>query len=462
MTDDGQIKHLLEQARQFTARGQDTAAKKAYLDVLRCNPSHFAALNELGALAYGSGHRSAARTAYEQAVRFHPHNPMGHVNLGNLLCENGDLPAARAHFEAALASDATLAQAHQGLAHVLAELGEYAIAARHWQEGFAGHATVTQRYRGTTSPVPILLMVSAKGGNIPTQPFLDDKVFAITALYTEFYDPLQPLPPHVLVFNAIGDADLCAEGLTRADEVLKRTALPVINPPAQVRATSRAANARRLGRLPGVRAPQIRPMTRSSLLSAQGLIFPLLIRAPGFHTGRHFLRVEKPERLSSAIAALPGDELLLIEYLDARGPDGMVRKYRVMIIDGVLYPLHLAISTDWKVHYFTSNMGNDDPTYRREEQRFLEDAETVLGPQAMSSLAHIGQCLGLDYAGIDFGLDMNGSVLLFEANPTMVINQPGPEAIWDYRRPPIDRVLTAAKHMVLAKAPAPKSSSPAR
>ena len=29
-------------------------------------------------------------------------------------------------------------------------------------------------------------------------------------------------------------------------------------------------------------------------------------------------------------------------------------KYRVMFIDGVCHPLHLAISRDWKVHYFTA------------------------------------------------------------------------------------------------------------
>ena len=35
---------------------------------------------------------------------------------------------------------------------------------------------------------------------------------------------------------------------------------------------------------------------------------------------------------------MPGDDLLAIEYLDARGPDGMARKYRVMFIDGVALP----------------------------------------------------------------------------------------------------------------------------
>ena len=72
--------------------------------------------------------------------------------------------------------------------------------------------------------------------------------------------------------------------------------------------------------------------------------FPLLLRSPGYHTGRNFILVETAAELSTAAAGLPGDDLLVIEYLDARGRDGNARKYRVMMIGGRIYPLHLAIS----------------------------------------------------------------------------------------------------------------------
>ena len=62
--------------------------------------------------------------------------------------------------------------------------------------------------------------------------------------------------------------------------------------------------------------------------------------------------VETPEALEAAAQSLPGKSILAIEYLDARGADGYFRKYRVMMIDGVLYPLHLAIASQWKIHYF--------------------------------------------------------------------------------------------------------------
>ena len=42
----------------------------------------------------------------------------------------------------------------------------------------------------------------------------------------------------------------------------------------------------------------------------------------------------------------------------------------------------------------------------------------------MAALGGIATMLDLDYAGIDFAIDADGNVLLFEANPTMAIYSP--------------------------------------
>jgi hypothetical protein len=355
----------------------------------------------------------------------------------------------------ALVADPHFAEAHQGLARALTGLGEDAAAEQHWRLGFAGRAIVAQPYRGIMPAIPLLLLVSAKGGNIPTRLILDDKIFRVVALYAEFYDPMQPLPPHALVFNAIGDADFCTEALDRAEELLARTTAPVINSPSRVRVTGRVANARRLAKLRGVVVPWIRSVRRSGFEDAGEWTFPLLLRATGFHTGQHFLRVNRREDLASAVAGLPGDRILVLEYLDVRDSDSMVRKYRVMFIDGVLYPLHLAISADWKVHYFTADMAAND-AHREEERQFLDNFEAVLGAKAITALGRISRILGLDYAGIDFGLDRLGAVVFFEANATMVVVGAGPEPIWDYRRAAVSHVLEAVKRMLLTKAVHPR------
>ena len=441
----------LAPARNLLAMDRKDEAYASYLEVLRHNPKNCAALHELGCLASRDGYYSAARTIFQQLVNYWPRDLIGRLNLGNLLYEDGDLSAARDHFEIILEADAGSTDAHRGLGRILYDQGDIEAADQHWRQSFPGQAITTQRYRGQGSATPLLLLGSARRGNIPTQYILDDRTFAVTILYAEYYKPELPLPSHSLVFNVIGDADLCPAALAAAEEITARIDAPVINPPSRVSLTGRAANATRLGTLPGVRTPNIVMVARNDFCKANGLTFPLLLRANGFHNGQHFVRVESREDLEVAASELPGETLLAIEYLNARDLDGMVRKYRVMCIGGVLYPLHLAISADWKVHYLTADMATN-PAHRAEEGRFLEDMPTVLGATPMKALTAIGEVLGLDYVGFDFALGSDGSVLLFEANPTMVIIPPTLERIWDYRRASIERALNAARHLLVARA----------
>ena len=234
-------------------------------------------------------------------------------------------------------------------------------------------------------------------------------------------------------------------------KLLAKTKAPVLNSPGATLRTGRSANAARLAHLPGVRTARTVQLARANI-AEHGLTYPLLLRSPGFHTGEHFERVESPEQLTAIAAKLPGDELMAMEYLDARGADGQPRKYRVMFVNGQILPLHLCISNDWKVHYFTSAMA-DNEAYRDEERRFLDNMPMVLGDKAMTALAAVRDALGLDYAGIDFALNADGEVLLFEANATMVILPPGPDARWDYRRGAIAKVENAVRALLAKRAP---------
>jgi len=86
--------------------------------------------------------------------------------------------------------------------------------------------------------------------------------------------------------------------------------------------------------------------------------------------------------------------------------------------------------------------------FREEERRFLNDMRAVLGARAMRALEGIAGALGLEYAGVDFALAPDGSVLVFEANATMVVFPPTQDPMWDYRRPAIETVLGAARRML--------------
>jgi glutathione synthase/RimK-type ligase-like ATP-grasp enzyme len=454
---------LFAHARRLTEDGDSEMAKRAYLELLSQSPDHFGALNNLGALLHDTGYRTAARTAYARAVACHPQNPMGHVNLANATRDAGDLSGARQHCETALVLNPLHAGAHQAMASVLADLGDEQAAARHRKLGYTNQPPLVLPYRGDGKAVALLLLVSAVGGNVPIRHLVDDRIFQTTVIYADYWSGA--LPPHDIVFNAIGDADLCRSAIKAAARLLAHTSKPVLNLPSAALRTSRTENAARLAHLPGVRSAKTVNLRREKLatpcatamLAAQGLKFPLLLRSPGFHTGQHFERVEAAAHLCATVARLPGDELTAIEFLDARGDDGQSRKYRAMFVHGEILPLHLCISGDWKVHYFTSAMA-DHAEHRAEEERFLRDMPAVVGPRGMAGLAAIRDALGLDYGGIDFALSDEGELLLFEANATMIIIAPGSDPRWDYRRAAIARVENCMRTMLLQRA----TTKPAR
>ena len=448
-----------ERAGLLRELGVFEAAKRDYLELIRHKPDDFGVLNDFGTAALEAGYGAAARSLFEEAVRRHPDNPMGRVNLANLLLLMEEYELARTHFVAALRADPDHIHAHRGLGNLLADMGDVPGARRHRDLGFRKDFLTALPYRGAAAPVRVLLLVSAMGGNTPTASLLDDSVFATTVLVADYYDVKIPLPPHDILFNGIGDADICGNSLAAAAAIVAHTSRPVINDPRAVTRTGRLANVDRLRGIPNLVVPRIAKVPRHRLahgvsaetVAAHGLSLPLLVRAPGFHTGRHFVRAETADALAAAAESLPGDETWLIEQLDALDADGMFRKLRVMIVGRKLYPLHLAISRDWKVHYYKADMAQSADN-RAKEVPFLQDMASAVGERGMTALQRIADTLQLDYGGIDFAVDARGDILFFEANATMVMVPLAADAKWDYRRTAFDNVFAAVRTMLLHRA----------
>ena len=440
-----------ERACLLDQLGRDIAARQAYLEVLSRDMGHAGALLRLASLLIRCGFTTAARTVLEQAACVRPGDASIRAGLGHLLREAGETQAARLQYEAALRLEPQQPEAHQGMSYLLDGIDEPA-AERHRQLGFAGRALSVAPYRGERRPVVVLRLVCARGGNVPTRLLLDDRTFLTHTLVVDHACAGAELPAHDLVFNAIGDAERCAQALDAADRLLSASGAPVINPPGNIRPTTRAGNAVQLGSLAGVIAPRLLTVPRAALRDGlpAGFGFPVLLRSPGYHTGENFVRVERRADLAQAVRDLPGAALHVIEPLDAADAAGAWRKYRVMLAGGRILPLHLAVSGHWKVHHFTAGMA-EHPEHRAEEAAFLNDMPGVLGAAAMAALGRIDAALGLDYGGIDFALARSGEVLLFEANATMTLVAPPPDPIWDYRRAAFGSVAQAVRDLIMTR-----------
>lgn len=442
---------LFERACCLEDLGWDQPAMQAYLTVLKRDPRHLGALTNLGLMVGQRGDPASGRALFTQALTHHPRAPIANVNLGQALLDQGEVISAEAQFEAALAIDPDFAAAHRGLALLYEVLGDDERAQRQLERAFEKRAAWTLPYAGTAPPLRVLLLVSGRGADVVTHPFLDDRVMQTTMFVPDGFRNGTVLPEHDVVFNGIGDADRARSSLERARALIAQSPAGVINSPQRVLATARDRTAALLGRIAGTIVPRTERLARSDVvpeeLAQRGWTFPLLLRAPGYQAGRFFERVDEPAGLAAAVARLPGKELYAIAFVDLRAADGSVRKYRALFIDGCLYPVHLAIAQAWKVHYFSADM-SERADYRAEESRFLADTVGVLGARTVDVLTEIGRALALDYGGIDFGIDAAGNVVVFEANATMAVYLPPAGEVFAYRRPAYDAVITAVRAMI--------------
>jgi len=454
----GRVDLAIERAQLLIELERFEEAKDTYLAILAKDPTQFVALNNLGTLLRMMGFHKAALKVHREVVKAVPDDPKARVNLANSLRECGELDEALGQYETVLRAAPDHADAHRGLAYVLTYLREKEAALEHRRQAQRIKPEPAPAWHGKEGAPRVLVFASPCGGNSPITRILTNLDLRCCYVVPDFYDASTPLPAHDLVVNAVGDADQCGTSLEALPALLAQTSRPVLNRPESVLPTGRADNARLLGQLQDVVTPRILLVPRDALagpegvarLEREGFAFPILLRSPGFHEGSHFVRVEKADELAGVAARLPGQNLMAISYMDARDNDGKTRKFRAMMIDGRLYPLHKAVSREWMIHYATAEMAHS-AEHRAEDAAYLEDMAGVLGPRAMAALGRIQTALGLDYAGADFSLGRNGEVLLYEANATMTAPMPEKDAKWDFRKPAVERIHAAVREMIFAR-----------
>jgi glutathione synthase/RimK-type ligase-like ATP-grasp enzyme/Tfp pilus assembly protein PilF len=433
--------------------GRPIAAARAYAEVLAREPDHRGALINAATMAYVAGRTTEALAGYRRAARAHPDDAVAQVDLGNVLADLGASDESRTCYERAIACEPDHAIAHYVLARLLDERGDPA-AATHRARAFATpivHVTPSS----SATPLRVLVPIAADGGNLVTTLFFDDRTVEVTTIVAESYRADAPLPPHDLIFNAVADADRSGAALAAVERIVTASGKPCINAPAAVRVTGRETMVTRLRELPGVVVPRTVSFARAACtaeaLHAAGFTFPLLLRAPGFHAGRFFVRVATPADLAAQCETLPGDELLAIAFVDTRDAGARYRKYRMLAIEGTLVPLHLAVARQWKVHYFRGDNAVRAAS-RDAEAAYLADPRAHLGERAYRALEAIRDVLGLDYGGIDFALDAAGNVVVFEANASFAIYFPDDDATAPYRRPIAAAAVDAVRAMIRSRA----------
>lgn len=300
---------------------------------------------------------------------------------------------------------------------------------------------------------PVVLILSSTGkGNVPDQHLLPitkySRIFWFPENLPEHDDEL---PAYDIVFNAVGDLDAAPQAHALAAQFAKLSKRPMLNLPDRVGRTSRTGVADLLQTCKTAVVPKVRKIERPAGGWTQdacaGLRYPLIARPAGGHGGEGVVLIERPEQFMSLVPDAP--VLYTTEFFDYRSPDNWYRKYRAIFIDRKPYPYHLAIGANWLVHHWTTGMEHDAGR-REEELRYLTNPKAVLGDKVWATLEAIGAMLDLDFAGIDFSVLQDGRLLLFEANPTMLVH-PEEDPLFSYKNVAVQNILDAFDQMIAEK-----------
>jgi glutathione synthase/RimK-type ligase-like ATP-grasp enzyme len=249
-----------------------------------------------------------------------------------------------------------------------------------------------------------------------------------------------------VVVNLVSDADQGAEVLPLAVAIARALGKPVVNDPAKIQNTTRDATAVALAGIDGCRMPRtVRVAAGEGIPAGLDLSFPLLARRAGMHGGDVFEKFEDAAALAAFLAAQADHDRYVIDYIDYRSVDSFFRKYRFLFVGEEILPYHLAIGDGWKLHRDSTEMGRH-VWMQDEEERFLRAPEQAFGASHYEALRVIRNRIGLDYFGIDCGLDRDGNLVVFEVNASMLVHDENPE--FPYKDPYIRRIKVAFDGML--------------
>ena len=393
----------------------------------------------------------AARMAVEALKR---RSAADLIGIGASYARHKKWDAASYWFLRALLLNPDVAETHLHMGMALRELGREAES-----ELCARNACLRQSlYIDQVWPMQrrsVLVLCTGGNDNVPLQFLMPTPISRQIRWAVEFgiIGPVRELPPYDLVFNAIGDADRAPRGLEAAARFVPQAGKPVLNLPDRIMRTSRDQIHGLLSGLQGVYMPPTvrwRPGAGASLadaIAAAGLEYPVTVRPVGRHGGKGLRRLDTRQEAEDAG---PGEkeEMYLSRYCDYRSADGYFRKYRVVFVDREPLPYHLAIGEQWVLHYVTADM-RPHAWKTEEERRFLDDPESALGAAAWAALREIGKRLDLDYCGVDFSLQPDGRVLVFEANATMLVHpENGEDTVLNFKNPYVQRIFDAFEDLL--------------
>jgi glutathione synthase/RimK-type ligase-like ATP-grasp enzyme len=316
-----------------------------------------------------------------------------------------------------------------------------------------------------------LLMVTTPGDlskNMPLDCLLENSDIDLDFYYVSPEAMfIAPVPEHDALIVGVIESDDTRGLLAALEERLADWPKPVINAPDRIPRVERGLASRLLQDAPGLLIP---PSLRTSRAELQRVAsgaarlpelfepceFPVILRPVGSYGGHGLERIERADEIAAYLARVDATEFFLARFIDYSGPDGMFRKFRIALIDGAPYICHMAVSSDWMIHYVNANM-YEDAGKRAEEAAFMDNFDDFVRCH-QAALHAIHERIGLDYLCIDCAETVDGQLLVFEIDHVMIVHAMDPVDLFPYKPAHMQKVKDAFRNCLFRRIPAAASN----
>jgi hypothetical protein len=295
--------------------------------------------------------------------------------------------------------------------------------------------------------------------NTPIEFLLEDSDVALDMLYLTLDTPWpDTVPEHDVLLVAIAESEANRDLLPMVAQLVATWPRPVINRPEHIAVLSRDGVCAALEGVGGMLLPATIRTDRGSLgaLAAGDITvaellpgddFPLIVRPLGSHAGTDLDKVNDAAELLAYLGRVDAAEFYLSRFVDYSGADGLFRKYRVVLIAGVPYICHFAISKHWMIHYLNAGMAESEDKRRQEEECMLH-FDHEFAARHRTALLDINRRIKLDYVGIDCAETADGQLLIFEIDNAMIVHGMDPVDKFAYKKPVMQKVFTGFRALL--------------
>ncbi len=441
------------EVQRLTALGTALRRERNYREAARCFgqvadalPHDWLPQHNAGAVFLEANQLDKSIAYLQRALRLHA-TVAGYTLLAHVLALHGDIPSSRSAYESAIVLEPENFDANWGLFEVTQLLDDNVAALHHQRIALAQRSLVSMHALVQPARTTILELCIAGTfqANIPLDFILDREHTTVHKLYLGEH-AIRELPPYDIVFNTIADAPNAHAALRAAKLFIAKQDRPALNAPLQVPRTSRDAVAARFADSTTVAVAATRQANRTTIHAVRPP-YPLLIRPLDSHAGNDLAKIDDADQLQAYLEATPHvEDFYLSAFVDYRNADGYYRKYRIVFVDGVPYPVHMAVSPRWMIHYYNAPMA-ENAWMRDEEHAFMRDLDSAFDGVRADGLREIAAAIPLDYFGIDCSIAADGRVLLFEASTAMIVHMRDPADLYPYKLQYVPRIIRALEQL---------------